>query len=113
MVILGSIGRNLGAGMTGGQVYLFDPEKVAKRKLNPELVKAVEVDDPNALKSLIEIHQKQTQSNRAQAILKNWEKNLPHFWLVRPKSVVATIEAQNEGVEADLETLKVSSKGKQ
>lgn len=112
VVILGSIGRNLGAGMTGGQVYLFDPDKIAKRKLNPELVKAVAVDDESTLKALVAKHEEKTGSKRAQALLKNWKKNLEHFWLVRPKSVVATIEAQNEGVEADLETLKVSSKGK-
>ena len=111
-MILGSIGRNLGAGMTGGQVYLFDPDKITKRKLNPELVKAVAVNDESVLKELIEKHQEKTGSKRAQSMLKNWKKNLAHFWLVRPKSVVATIEAQNEGVEADLETLKVSSKGK-
>src|SRR5207248_2703129 len=37
VVILGPTGWNLGAGMTGGQAYVYDPELSLPAKVNPEL----------------------------------------------------------------------------
>ena len=50
VVILGRVGRNFGAGMTGGQAYLYDIDGEVRRKLNPELVEAVAVEDDRELR---------------------------------------------------------------
>jgi glutamate synthase (NADPH/NADH) large chain len=42
-VILGSIGANFGAGMTGGMAYLYDPEGVAAVNMNLETLVTVPV----------------------------------------------------------------------
>ena len=39
VVMLGSVGRNIGAGMTGGIGYFYDKEGDFGDKLNPEIVK--------------------------------------------------------------------------
>ena len=37
-VILGSIGANFGAGMTGGMAYIYDPENQAEEVMNMESI---------------------------------------------------------------------------
>src|ERR671923_2620691 len=43
VVVLGEIGRNFGAGMTGGRAYLVDAAGVLDARLNTDLVEAVEL----------------------------------------------------------------------
>jgi glutamate synthase (ferredoxin) len=102
LVILGRIGRNLGAGMTGGLVYLFDPHSQATAKVNPELVEAVplQAEHEDLLLALLRDHLKLTGSRRARDLLGDWDKSRSQFLLVRPKSTAAAIEAHNEGVES-------------
>ncbi len=102
LVILGQIGRNLGAGMTGGQVFLYDPHALAGSKVNGELVEAVALQSEHetALKALLKEHLEYTGSRRAREILADWPRSKAHFLLVRPKDSAAAIEANNEGVEA-------------
>lgn len=102
LVILGRIGRNLGAGMTGGQVFLYDPHAQAMPKVNPELIEAVPLPDEHeeALLALLKEHLDRTGSRRARDILGDWARSKSHFLHVRPKATAAAIEAHNEGVEA-------------
>ncbi|MCA9795717.1 MAG: glutamate synthase subunit alpha, partial [Candidatus Eremiobacteraeota bacterium] len=101
VVVLGRIGRNFGAGMTGGRAYLYDEHGTVERKLNPELIEAVAVEDPAELLTLLQEHHQFTGSNRAESLLADWQHALKKFWLVRPRETVATIEAHNEGVEEE------------
>lgn len=41
VVVLGSVGQNFGAGMTGGRAYLFDPEGRSADALHGESVQAI------------------------------------------------------------------------
>ena len=75
-VILGSIGANFGAGMTGGMAYIYDPEDQAQEVMNLESIvtSRVEIDHWKVeLRSLIEKHANETESRRAIEILRNWE----------------------------------------
>jgi glutamate synthase domain-containing protein 3 len=38
VVVLGETGRNFGAGMTGGQAYVYDINETFERRYNPELI---------------------------------------------------------------------------
>ena len=102
LVVLGRIGRNLGAGMTGGEVYLYDPHGQALSKINPELVEAVSLETTHeeTLLGLLREHLELTGSRRARDILADWPRNKGQFLLVRPKATAGAIEAHNEGVEA-------------
>ena len=66
VVILGGFGYNLGAGMTGGQAYVYDPDHLLVTRLNRQLVDAALVDDAQAaeLRFLVECHRELTGSVR-------------------------------------------------
>ncbi len=95
IVVLGSVGRNVGAGMTGGLAYILDPS--LPEKLNPEIVKIQRVATAagaEQLKSLIEAHVERTNSPKGKLILANWDSYLGQFWQVVPPSEADSPEAQ-------------------
>jgi glutamate synthase domain-containing protein 3 len=108
LVILGSVGHNLGAGMTGGEVFVYDAGIRVPAMVNPELVDAHRLSGDHQLlaeqglrlHSLIERHAAYTGSLIAKAILDDWHSALHHFWRVAPKADVARIENQHEGTVA-------------
>ncbi|MGB4457259.1 MAG: glutamate synthase-related protein, partial [Flavobacteriaceae bacterium] len=87
-VILGAVGRNFGAGMSGGIAYVYDPNKTFKSICKEEGLNLLAVEDQtdiDQLKTLIENHYHATQSPRAQEILEQWESQLGHFIKVFPE----------------------------
>jgi glutamate synthase (ferredoxin) len=99
-VILGPFGYNLGAGMTGGQAFVFDPDGLLSARLNPQLVEASKLDDPQSaeLRFLLERHRELTGSQRATEMLDDWDAALRSFWRVAPVDEVARIERANQNV---------------
>ena len=101
VVVLGGVGRNVGAGMTGGLGYFLDEAGDFQTRVNPEIVQVQRVlTDAGAeqLKSLIEAHAERTGSPKAKAILADWDSYLPKFWQVVPPSEADSAEA---GVQKD------------
>jgi glutamate synthase (NADPH/NADH) large chain len=88
--VLGNVGINFGAGMTGGFAYVLDERADFEKRINPELVEIVELDELNAhqehLRGLIAEHLDLTGSTRAEQILAEFELYLPKFKLVKPIS---------------------------
>jgi glutamate synthase (ferredoxin) len=101
-VILGPYGLNLGAGMTGGQVYVYDPEERIDRHLNAQLVSAERLTAAEAdeLHELVHRHVRATGSTRGAALLAAWEAAAARFWRIAPKAEVARIESAAEGTVA-------------
>ncbi len=87
VVVLGPVGHNLGAGMTGGQAFVFDPdtERVLAR-VNTDLVEALrpEPDDIDEVRWLVERHLELTGSVRAAELLKVWDQAAEMLWHVLP-----------------------------
>ena len=86
-VILGPVGRNFGAGMSGGIAYVHDPKGKLEQLSNLdtfELEKLEIEEDIVELKLLIENHSVYTDSDVAKRILKNWDKELKAFKKVMP-----------------------------
>ena len=102
VAILGPYGLNLGAGMTGGEVFVFDPEERMERHLNAQLVLAQRLDSAEAerLRALLSRHGRLTGSERAEAMLADWDTTLGWFWRVAPRAEVARIESAAEGTVA-------------
>ncbi|WP_339711566.1 glutamate synthase large subunit [uncultured Kriegella sp.] len=102
-VILGEVGRNFGAGMSGGIAYVFDEQKTFTRKCNTESLNLLPVDEDNdivELRQLIENHYNATLSPLAQRILENWEECLPKFIKVFPEEYKqALIRLEKEKME--------------
>ncbi len=87
-VILGEVGRNFGAGMSGGIAFIYDTNNTFKNHCNTEglnLNPVTETEDIIILKSLIENHYNGTLSPLAQRILEKWEAELPKFIKVLPE----------------------------
>ncbi len=96
-LILGDVGRNFAAGMSGGIAYIYKSKKFDKRNFNMEMIHKVEKKDVKTdmpkhlnladeviLKTLIEKHSQYTNSNVAKKMLKNWDKELENFVKVMP-----------------------------
>ncbi len=89
VVVLGPVGINFGAGMTGGFAYVMDEDNTIEQKINHELVEARSVDLPmfaEHLRGLISQHAEETNSEFAQTILNNFSHYLPQFKLIKPKA---------------------------
>ena len=94
-VILGSIGDNFGAGMTGGMAFVYDPDQLFGRKVNPETLvwQGLETDHwTGFLKDLIKEHLAETGSPLAAQLLHNWSDALGNFVQVCPKEMVDRLE---------------------
>ncbi len=110
IVVLGKVGRNVGAGMTGGLAYFLDEDGSFSAKVNREIVKTQRVCTPAGeaqLKHLISVHAERTGSPKATAILANWSEYLPKFWQVVPPSESGSVEASDRSKEE--KALAVSS----
>ena len=99
-VILGSTGKNLCAGMSGGVAYILDEKHDLYKRLNKELVTVYELDDEttvvrtapksgetpdeSVLKGLIEKHVAETGSEKGKAILADWAKYKTMFKKIIP-----------------------------
>jgi glutamate synthase domain-containing protein 2/glutamate synthase domain-containing protein 1/glutamate synthase domain-containing protein 3 len=100
-VILGPFGYNLGAGMTGGQAYMYDPEGLLASRLNPQLVEATKLGDDAQVAELlflVERHRELTGSPLVGGMLADWDATLRCFWRVAPVDEIARIERANEGL---------------
>ncbi len=85
-LVLGPIGRNLAAGMTGGVLYVWDPDSTAPRHFADTAPEAERPDGDDAaeIRSLLERHVEATGSRVAASILERWQAELPRFWVLRP-----------------------------
>ncbi len=86
-IILGPVGKNFGAGMSGGVAYVYDEEGVFERLFNPEMVEAHRVEDPEdekLLQGYIYQHIEKTESEQASAIMTDWASAKTKFVKVAP-----------------------------
>lgn len=81
VIVLGEIGRNFAAGMSGGIAYIFDPKKEILRHLTPShedflisYLQEQDVEDLKVLENLIKEHHKRTASAKALEILENFKE---------------------------------------
>ncbi len=102
-VILGEVGRNFGAGMSGGIAYAYDKNNTFKTRCSTEglnLLPVEEDKDIQQLKELIESHYNYTMSPLAQRILEDWDTCLKDFVKVFPEEYrQALIRLENEKLQ--------------
>ncbi|WP_204343940.1 glutamate synthase large subunit [Psychroserpens algicola] len=87
-VILGQVGRNFGAGMSGGIAYVLDKDNSFQDHCNSadlNIDPITSEEDVNQLKQLIENHYIATTSPLAKRLLADWETYLPKFKKVLPE----------------------------
>ena len=120
LVVLGSIGRNFGAGMSGGAAFLLhDHEDDRKTPSNTasldattergtlfrtgqinlagaDLEPVTDSDDLATLYELLVNHAQLTGSMRAQALVRTWPASASRFTKVAPKEFAAVLAAQRK-----------------
>ncbi len=88
-VVLGSIGRNIGAGMTGGLAFFLDSEQKVAERVNNEIVEIHDLStskQEDILKPLLESYLTHTNSPTATKILSDWDNMKKHFKVIVPPS---------------------------
>ena len=86
-IILGAVGDNFGAGMTGGMAFIYDEKNVFEKFANPASIiwQSVETDYwKEFLKKSIEDFESKTHSQKAKSILDNFQIELKKFKQVCP-----------------------------
>ena len=98
-VILGPVGDNFGAGMTGGAAFVWDPSSRFHQVVNPDSIDWYPLTDMadehvGEARALIEEHAKRTGSLRARDLLDNWETTLSQMLMIVPKEVASMLLAR-------------------
>ena len=109
IVVLGKVGRNVGAGMTGGLAYFLDETGNFPDLVNHAIVKVQRVVSDvgrQQLYDLIKTHADRTGSPKAQEIIANWAEYLPKFWQLVPPSEAESPEAKTY-LNQDLQDLRI------
>jgi glutamate synthase (NADPH/NADH) large chain len=95
VVILGTVGDNFAAGMTGGMAFVYDLEEDFEHRINGESVVYQRIETAHweeVCRGLIEEHRAATQSNWAASILTDWEVERVRFWQIVPKEMIDRLE---------------------
>ena len=95
VVILGEVGDNFAAGMTGGMAFVYDLSNKFEKKVNPESVVWQRLETEywkSFLKDLISIHVRETNSSFAKKILENYENEITNFFQVCPKEMLDKLD---------------------
>src|SRR5690606_15794830 len=91
VVILGDIGKNFAAGMSGGIAYIWNRNGTALEPLcNRKLVEIAPLDaseeenEAQQVRSMIERHAKYTRSELARTLLEDWDRTRNQFVRIIP-----------------------------
>lgn len=104
VIILGEIGRNFAAGMSGGVAYIF---KENVKHINQEMVDLdpLTEEDFAIIKKELELHLKFTNSNLAGKFLENWDTEKEKFIKVMPRDYKAVLKKRALKEEEQSKTL--------
>lgn len=114
VLILGRIGSNFAAGMSGGVAYIYDKDQVVTQKLakgdfyinyvgravddNPEIPLHLGMHDEALIKSLLEEHYEHTNSQVAKELLDNFDLELSNFIKIMPYEYINALKAQAQEI---------------
>ena len=99
VVVIGPVGRNFAAGMSGGIAYVYDDSGALPRLYNPDMVSLEKPDKPEdeaTIRRRLENHVTFTDSPVAKAIIADWEKESKYFVKVMPNDYRRVLEHQAE-----------------
>jgi glutamate synthase (NADPH/NADH) large chain len=113
VAVLGPVGRNFAAGMSGGIAYLLDPDP---GMVNGEMVdtEPLDAEDAEFLRELVERHLAETGSTVAGRLLADWPSALARFGKVMPKDykrvLAAARRAEADGLDVN-EAVMAAARG--
>ena len=95
VVILGQVGDNFAAGMTGGMAFIYDKSNDFEKKVNPESVIWQNVETTywkDYLKRLVLEHSNETGSQISKNLILDFENEIKNFIQVCPKEMLDKLE---------------------
>src|SRR3546814_6117290 len=98
-VILGRVGDNFGAGMTGGMAFIYDPDGDFERRANPDGIvwqRFSSAHWEDVCKTLVEEHARETDSKWAATIIADWDRVRGRFWQVCPREMLTRLSRSEE-----------------
>ena len=108
VVVLGSIGKNFAAGMSGGIAYVLDENNDLYTKVNKEMVSSYEMTskyDVLELKEMIKEHVAYTNSVKGKEILDHFGEYLPKFKKIIPhdyeRMLKLIVQMEEKGLSAE------------
>jgi len=113
VAVLGPVGRNFAAGMSGGIAYLLDPDP---RTVNLQMADLDPLDgqDADFLRDVVERHLAETGSAVAARLLADWTSALGRFGKVMPKDykrvLAAAQRAERDGLDVN-EAVMAAARG--
>ena len=99
VVVLGPIGKNFAAGMSGGVAYVLDEESTLYRNLNKSMVSMEKVEskfDREELYRLIDAHVQHTGSPKGRRILAAFSEYLPRFKKIIPNDYKRLVQLASQ-----------------
>ena len=94
-IILGPVGNNFAAGMTGGMAFVYDKEGTLPVRINLEDViyqQQMTIYWQNYLLDKITDHHLKTSSIHAKYLIDNWDSEKLCFWQIIPKEMINKYE---------------------
>ena len=95
VVVLGNVGDNFGAGMTGGMAFIYDKKDDFEKKVNPETIIWQRLETEywkNFLKNNIKMYLEETNSKIAKYLIDNFDNEVSNFFQVCPKEMLDKLE---------------------
>ncbi len=121
VLILGAVGRNLAAGMSGGTAYVYDPLDTLYASLNTEMIRMDEISekhDAEIIRDLLNEHVQRTDSVLGKRILDRFDEEIGHFKRIVPveyqKMMKRIHDFEEKGLtqsEAELEAFNAAKGG--
>ena len=109
VAVIGSTGRNFGAGMSGGIAFVYDPDRDFHIRFNDgmaDLENLQEPEDIELLHALLTEHRERTGSGPAQRILDDWDTSVSNFRKVMPRDYRRVIEERRARAEAEMAAVR-------
>ncbi|MFO7612281.1 MAG: glutamate synthase large subunit [Clostridia bacterium] len=114
VIVLGKVGRNFAAGMSGGTAYVYDDDGSFDKFVNRDMVlleRLTRNEEADFVRSMIKRHFTYTGSSLAERLLDKWEETIDRFVKVIPvdyKNIITAIEEAMDG-GADEETARFAA----
>ncbi len=107
VAILGEVGDNFGAGMTGGLAWVWDRKDRFGDVANPDTIKwyrlsTLASEHQQAFFDMLQSHARLTDSRRARELLDDFDTTMTQTWMVVPKEIESTILGESHEQETGI-----------
>jgi glutamate synthase (NADPH/NADH) large chain len=106
VAILGRVGDNFAAGMTGGMAFVYDADGLFDDHINADTVVWQRIETAHwrdVLRKMVENHRAETNSAFAAELLAHWDREIDNFWQVVPKEMIGRLAHPLSEVKAAAE----------